>query len=57
LRFYHQNFLVFTMIGWVGVKDLRFGNTFTISENFSSVFSVIFVVYSITFPILTYIVY
>jgi len=52
IEFYYQNYLVFTITGWLGIKDLRFGPDHTISEKISSTMAFSLVVYSVAFPII-----
>ena len=44
-----------SIIGWLSLEDLRLGIDFTPSENFSSVFGIILVVFSCVFPVGLYI--
>jgi hypothetical protein len=44
-----------SIIGWLSLEDLRLGSNFTASENFSSVFGIILVVFSCVFPVALYI--
>ena len=39
------------MIGWISIYDLRFGSSFTATENFSSILGVTLTAFSILFPI------
>ena len=40
-----------SIIGWLSLEDMRLGREFTASENFSSVFGIILVVFSCVFPV------
>ena len=52
IKFYFRTYLVLSMIGWISIYDLRFGNNFSLTENFSSVLGILLVAFSILFPIL-----
>lgn len=45
LGFYSGNYLVFCVVGQLGINDLRFGMEFTFSENASSVVAVLLVAF------------
>lgn len=50
INFYYEMHLVLSTIGWLSLKDLRFGSQYTGSENFSSAFGVVLALFSIIFP-------
>lgn len=51
IQFYHDTHLVLSVIGWLSLKELRFGSEYTRAEQFSSVLSIILVIFSIAFPV------
>jgi hypothetical protein len=53
IEFYNENYLVLSMIGWINMKDLRFGHSYTRIENFNSALGVTLFAFSFVFPVLT----
>ena len=41
-----------TIIGWLGIKDLRLGSDYTTSEHLSSTLALLLVINSVIFPLL-----
>lgn len=48
---YYSSYFFLSMIGYIGLNDLRFGKHYYFSENASSLYAIILVVFSVTFPI------
>jgi hypothetical protein len=40
-----------TLVGWLGIMDLRLGSNYTWAENFSSALSITLAAHSVVFPI------
>jgi hypothetical protein len=57
LGFYYQNYLVLTIVGWIGVKDLRFSSEYTTSERLSSTMALLLAMNSVIFPLLIVVIY
>lgn len=57
IQFFFSCYLILTMIGWISTYDLRFGSSFTATENFSSIFGIVLVIFSIIFPVLLVILF
>jgi hypothetical protein len=51
IRFYSNNYLVFSMIGWISMTDLRFGKSYLPVENFNSQLGVTLFTFSLSYPI------
>jgi hypothetical protein len=57
MKFYSQNYLVLTAVGWINVLNLRFGPDYTDSENYSSLLAVLLSLFSIAYPVFIVIFY
>jgi hypothetical protein len=57
ISFYSDNYLVLSMVSFIGCKDLRFGSEFTSTENFCSLLAVSGIALSIAFPISIFVLY
>jgi hypothetical protein len=53
-KFYNQNYMVMSVIGWIGVKDLRFSSP---GEALSALISLCLVVSSCLYPCFIFYVY
>jgi hypothetical protein len=51
--FYYDSYMVFSMIGWISMNDLRFGFEYTSTEPFSSVLGVTLFTFSFIYPVLS----
>ena len=51
ISFYTESFFFLSFIGWLSLKDQRLTSSHTASEQFSTVFGYILVIYSFLWPI------
>ena len=57
IRFYTENYLIFSVVSFIESKNLRFGNSYSSTENFCSVLAVIGMIASVAYPFFIFILY
>lgn len=57
IRFYTDSYLVFTVVSFIESNSMRFGSTFSSTENFCSLIAVLGMVLSIVFPLFIIMIY